>query len=215
MTKQLSIAITFFIVVFLSTAVSAKEPTQSVVDLYNARLDYLKFLEKDRKVPPLPNLNPQSAEDLEVANRILGTMIDEYEAKQKRKKIMLGMIIIWIIAAIIAASIASVKNRNALGWILSSILLSPLSLLVLLVLPSIEKRNAEGIAINPSSVIQCPDCKKYQDTPTLPKERKCPYCAEIIKAEAVVCRFCNRESPKLQPPSTFPCKFCGKELSTL
>ena len=28
-------------------------------------------------------------------------------------------------------------------------------------------------------------------------ERKCPYCAETIKADAVVCRFCNRD---LSPP---------------
>ena len=27
-------------------------------------------------------------------------------------------------------------------------------------------------------------------------ERKCPYCAERIKAEAVVCRHCNREVPR-------------------
>lgn len=26
-------------------------------------------------------------------------------------------------------------------------------------------------------------------------ERKCPYCAETIKAEAIICRFCNREVP--------------------
>ena len=25
--------------------------------------------------------------------------------------------------------------------------------------------------------------------------RNCPYCAEVIKAQAIVCRFCNRELP--------------------
>lgn len=27
-------------------------------------------------------------------------------------------------------------------------------------------------------------------------ERKCPYCAETIKAEAIICRFCNRNIPQ-------------------
>ena len=28
-----------------------------------------------------------------------------------------------------------------------------------------------------------------------PKERKCPFCAELVKHEAVVCRYCGRELP--------------------
>lgn len=28
-----------------------------------------------------------------------------------------------------------------------------------------------------------------------PANRKCPFCAEIIKAEAKVCRFCGRDIP--------------------
>lgn len=31
--------------------------------------------------------------------------------------------------------------------------------------------------------------------PARSDERKCPYCAESIRAEAVICRFCNRDVP--------------------
>jgi hypothetical protein len=34
------------------------------------------------------------------------------------------------------------------------------------------------------------------------KTRRCPYCGERVRKEAVVCRYCNRElTPVTAPPS--------------
>jgi hypothetical protein len=42
--------------------------------------------------------------------------------------------------------------------------------------------------------------QKASATEAQSTDRKCPFCAETIKQEAVVCRFCNRDVPVLTEP---------------
>lgn len=55
-----------------------------------------------------------------------------------------------------------------------------------------------------------------KDTDISITERKCPYCAETIKADAVLCRFCGKELEAATMPvsqATGKCYLCNKRFS--
>ena len=109
---------------------------------------------------------------------------------------------IWIFLCFVVAFGAENRGRSFAKYLVLSIFLSPLiGGMVLLVLgddkETIEKNSIEeGIS------------------------KKCPFCAEIIKKDAIICRFCGRDLANIDDVSysdsddKWYCEECGTENPT-
>jgi hypothetical protein len=83
------------------------------------------------------------------------------------------------IFGIFCSFIASQKNRNPIAWFFLGFFFSLIALIAIAAMPSIsQKKSKVGL-------------------------KKCPSCAEDVKAEAKICRFCQAELPVLSEANWF------------
>ena len=90
------------------------------------------------------------------------------------------VIVLWIVSGIAAAYVATQKNKELGVWFFLGLLLGPIALLM--------------VGLSPSADASAP---QQQGIPT----RKCPYCAEVIKGEAILCRFCGKDVEPMPQPA--------------
>jgi hypothetical protein len=86
----------------------------------------------------------------------------------------LALLVFWIMCGIATSMIFKNKGRDAFGGFLLGALLGPFGILFAFFWSS-DERQIESRAITSGAL------------------RKCPDCAEMVRAEARKCRFCNAD----------------------
>ncbi len=87
-------------------------------------------------------------------------------------------LLVWLISCVGASSIASSKGRSGFLWFILGVLVGPLAFIVVF-LPSMSM-------VSEDRAIQNGESGDY---------KKCPFCAEAVRKEAIKCKHCGSELP--------------------
>lgn len=80
----------------------------------------------------------------------------------------------WFIFAVAVGFIASARGRSGFGWFILAMVISPvIAVIIVALIPSIGPAPGQLAAPTPDTHVKCPDC------------------AELVLAEARVCKHCG------------------------
>jgi hypothetical protein len=106
---------------------------------------------------------------------IFSDVVAEVVLEKRMVELFLSWLV-WLGLAIVVGVAASHRGRNGVGWFFLAVVITPLIAgLLVLVLPDANiERQQQEIQLN---------------------SRKCPFCAELVRREAIVCKHCGRDLP--------------------
>jgi len=87
----------------------------------------------------------------------------------------------WLVFSILVGAYANSKGRSSILYFFISMMLSPILGFIIALVAEPNTDRLEQRAIDAG------------------KRRKCPYCAELVKNEARICKHCGKEIAKIIP----------------